>query len=145
MHDDRIDGTRQESILFQTLYIHLVNHTDIRQADTSLFFRKNCLGIYSSQCVYLKHPIHRRAKPITMPLAPSAGAKPHQPNQSIYSSPTRKHAICGSHCLDLILSPKSTVIGCTRKTAARIGCGVKSRSSSFRRVTWETRSPWIAT
>ncbi|KAF9044534.1 Rho GTPase activation protein [Hymenopellis radicata] len=37
-----------ESILFQTLYIHLVNHTDIRQADTSLFFRKNCLGIYSS-------------------------------------------------------------------------------------------------
>lgn len=35
-----------ESILYQTLYIHLLNHTDIRQADTSLFFRQNCLSIY---------------------------------------------------------------------------------------------------
>ncbi|KAJ6604651.1 GTPase activating protein [Mycena vulgaris] len=35
-----------EIILYQTLYIHLLNHTDIRQADSSLFFRKDCLGIY---------------------------------------------------------------------------------------------------
>ncbi|KAJ7293577.1 GTPase activating protein [Mycena rebaudengoi] len=35
-----------ETILYQTLYIHLLNHTDIRQADSSLFFRKDCLGIY---------------------------------------------------------------------------------------------------
>ncbi|KAJ7169899.1 Rho GTPase activation protein [Mycena filopes] len=35
-----------ENILYQTLYIHLLNHTDIRQADSSLFFRKDCLGIY---------------------------------------------------------------------------------------------------
>ncbi|KAK7064231.1 GTPase activating protein [Favolaschia claudopus] len=35
-----------ETILYQTLYIHLLNHTDIRPADSSLFFRKDCLGIY---------------------------------------------------------------------------------------------------
>ncbi|KAF8216242.1 Rho GTPase activation protein [Mycena galopus ATCC 62051] len=35
-----------QNILYQTLYIHLLNHTDIRQADSSLFFRKDCLGIY---------------------------------------------------------------------------------------------------
>ncbi|KAF7320342.1 Elongation of fatty acids protein [Mycena kentingensis (nom. inval.)] len=36
-----------ETILYQTLFIHLLNHTDIRLADPSLFFRKDCLGIYS--------------------------------------------------------------------------------------------------
>lgn len=35
-----------ESILYQTIYIHLLCQTDIRQADSSLFFRKECLGIY---------------------------------------------------------------------------------------------------
>ncbi|KAG5647991.1 hypothetical protein DXG03_007025 [Asterophora parasitica] len=35
-----------ESILYQTVYIHLLNQTDVRQADSSLFFRKECLGIY---------------------------------------------------------------------------------------------------
>ncbi|KAF5370234.1 hypothetical protein D9615_010078 [Tricholomella constricta] len=35
-----------ESILYQTVYIHLLNQTDVRQADASLFFRKECLGIY---------------------------------------------------------------------------------------------------
>ncbi|KAF9459914.1 Rho GTPase activation protein [Collybia nuda] len=35
-----------ESILYQTIYIHLLNQTDIRQADSSLFFRKECIGIY---------------------------------------------------------------------------------------------------
>ncbi|KAK0478352.1 GTPase activating protein [Armillaria novae-zelandiae] len=55
-----------ESILYRTLYIHLVNHTDIRHADTSLFFRKHCLGIYcinqrwcspnTTEPVYLQFP-----------------------------------------------------------------------------------------
>ncbi|KAF8168097.1 Rho GTPase activation protein [Crassisporium funariophilum] len=35
-----------ESILYQTVYIHLLNQTDIRQADTSLFYRKDCVGIF---------------------------------------------------------------------------------------------------
>ncbi|KAJ7597039.1 GTPase activating protein [Mycena floridula] len=34
------------STLYQTLYIHLLNHTDVRQADQSLFFKQNCIGIY---------------------------------------------------------------------------------------------------
>ena len=38
--------TVQETILYQTVYIHLLNHSDIRTADGSLFFRKDCLGIY---------------------------------------------------------------------------------------------------
>ncbi|KAG6851059.1 hypothetical protein H0H93_002951 [Arthromyces matolae] len=33
--------------LYQTVYIHLLNHTDIRQADLSLFEKKDCLSIYS--------------------------------------------------------------------------------------------------
>ncbi|KIM48201.1 hypothetical protein M413DRAFT_224313 [Hebeloma cylindrosporum] len=36
-----------ESILYQTIYIHLLNQTDIRQTDNSLFYRKDCLGIFS--------------------------------------------------------------------------------------------------
>ncbi|EAU93112.2 GTPase activating protein [Coprinopsis cinerea okayama7 len=35
-----------ESILYQTVYIHLLNQTDIRPADPSLFFRKDCIGLY---------------------------------------------------------------------------------------------------
>ena len=36
----------QESILHQTVYIHLLNQTDIRQVHTSLFYRKDCIGIF---------------------------------------------------------------------------------------------------
>ncbi|TFK41156.1 Rho GTPase activation protein [Crucibulum laeve] len=35
-----------DSILYQTVYIHLLHQTDIRHADSSLFFRKDCLAIY---------------------------------------------------------------------------------------------------
>ncbi|KAF9453816.1 Rho GTPase activation protein [Macrolepiota fuliginosa MF-IS2] len=38
-----------ESILFQTVYIHLLRQTDIRPVDNSLFFRKDCVAIYSTQ------------------------------------------------------------------------------------------------
>ncbi|KIJ68451.1 hypothetical protein HYDPIDRAFT_46759, partial [Hydnomerulius pinastri MD-312] len=37
-----------ETILYQTIYIHMLNHTDIRQADPSMFLRKNCIGISSA-------------------------------------------------------------------------------------------------
>ncbi|KAG6381176.1 GTPase activating protein [Boletus reticuloceps] len=37
-----------ETILCQTVYLHMLNHTDIRYADPSLFFRKNCIGISSA-------------------------------------------------------------------------------------------------
>ncbi|KAI0068193.1 Rho GTPase activation protein [Artomyces pyxidatus] len=36
----------EETILFQCVYLHLLNHTDIRLADRSLFFRKDCVGIH---------------------------------------------------------------------------------------------------
>ncbi|KAF6766033.1 GTPase activating protein [Ephemerocybe angulata] len=35
-----------EAILYQTVYLHLLNQTDIRHADSSLFFRKDCVGLY---------------------------------------------------------------------------------------------------
>ncbi|CAK5264411.1 unnamed protein product [Mycena citricolor] len=35
-----------DSFLFQTVFIHLLNNTDIRFTDRSLFFRKDCLGIF---------------------------------------------------------------------------------------------------
>ncbi|KAH7883586.1 Rho GTPase activation protein [Phlebopus sp. FC_14] len=37
-----------ETILYQTIYVHMLNHTDIRHADPSLFLRKNCIGISSA-------------------------------------------------------------------------------------------------
>ncbi|KAF9241382.1 GTPase activating protein [Melanogaster broomeanus] len=37
-----------ETILYQTIYLHMLNHTDIRHADSSLFFHKNCIGIFSA-------------------------------------------------------------------------------------------------
>jgi len=36
----------QEAILYQTVYLHLLNQTDIRQTDPSLFFRKDCIGLH---------------------------------------------------------------------------------------------------
>ncbi|KAF8274095.1 Rho GTPase activation protein [Lactarius quietus] len=38
----------EEAILFQSVHLHLLLHTDIRPADQSLFFRKDCLGIHCS-------------------------------------------------------------------------------------------------
>ncbi|TFL06548.1 Rho GTPase activation protein [Pterulicium gracile] len=37
-----------DSFLYQTIFLHLLNHTDIRQVDTSLFLRKDCIAIYST-------------------------------------------------------------------------------------------------
>lgn len=37
-----LDGT----MLYQTVFVHLLKQTDIRVTDNSLFFRKACLGIY---------------------------------------------------------------------------------------------------
>ncbi|KAF5390273.1 hypothetical protein D9757_002936 [Collybiopsis confluens] len=34
--------------MYQTVYCHLLNQSDVRLADTSLFFRKNCLTIHCS-------------------------------------------------------------------------------------------------
>ncbi|ESK88880.1 gtpase activating protein [Moniliophthora roreri MCA 2997] len=35
-----------ESILYQSIFIHLLHHSDIRHAHPSLFQRKNCLAVY---------------------------------------------------------------------------------------------------
>ncbi|KAG1757575.1 Rho GTPase activation protein [Suillus lakei] len=37
-----------ETILYQTIYIHMLNHFDIRHADSSLFLRKNCMALASA-------------------------------------------------------------------------------------------------
>lgn len=37
-----------ETILYQTIYIHMLNHFDIRHADSSLFLRKNCMALTSA-------------------------------------------------------------------------------------------------
>lgn len=42
-------------MLYQTIYIHMLNHTDIRHADPSVFLRKNCIGIISAGQVYPYH------------------------------------------------------------------------------------------
>ncbi|KAF9015162.1 Rho GTPase activation protein [Cyathus striatus] len=55
----------EDSILYQTVYIHLLHQTDVRQVDDSLFFRKGCLGIYCINgqrwtCTHLNEPIYLR-------------------------------------------------------------------------------------
>lgn len=37
-----------ETILYQTIYVHMLNHFDIRHADSSLFLRKNCMALTSA-------------------------------------------------------------------------------------------------
>lgn len=48
----------QESILFQTVYIHLLRQTDIHAADNSVFFRKDCIAIDSTEYVYVPFSYH---------------------------------------------------------------------------------------
>ncbi|KAF9526482.1 Rho GTPase activation protein [Crepidotus variabilis] len=35
-----------ETMLYQTVYIHLLNQTDIRPTEPSLYYRKDCIGIF---------------------------------------------------------------------------------------------------
>ena len=44
----QLNALVKEAILFQSVHLHLLLHTDIRPADQSLFFRKDCLGIHCS-------------------------------------------------------------------------------------------------
>jgi hypothetical protein len=46
----------QETILYQTIYIHMLNHFDIRLADSSLFLRKNCMALASAGQV-ISYPV----------------------------------------------------------------------------------------
>ena len=50
----------QEAILYQTVYLHLLNQTDIRPADPSLFFRKDCVGLY---CIAWVAPVRVSPSP----------------------------------------------------------------------------------
>ena len=37
----------QDTILYRSIYMYLLNHTDIRAVHPSLFERKNCLAVFS--------------------------------------------------------------------------------------------------
>ena len=37
----------QDTILYRSIYMYLLNHTDIRTVHRSLFERRNCLAIFS--------------------------------------------------------------------------------------------------
>lgn len=36
----------QNTVLYASIYVHVLNHTDIRQVHRSLFDRKDCLGLF---------------------------------------------------------------------------------------------------
>ncbi|KAF8846384.1 Rho GTPase activation protein [Paxillus ammoniavirescens] len=44
----RLNIYLEETILYQTIYLHMLSHTDIRHADPSMFLRKDCIGIFSA-------------------------------------------------------------------------------------------------
>lgn len=50
----------QDTILYRSIYMYLLNHTDIRVVHRSLFEKKNCLAIFSVAYVYP----HRYALPV---------------------------------------------------------------------------------
>jgi hypothetical protein len=86
----------KESILYQTLYIHLLNHTDIRPADTSVFFLKECLGIY---CVAYVLAFSSATKSCLKPFpADNDGVRTTAPSPSTLGTQTLTLAIRGSSC-----------------------------------------------
>ncbi|KIK93739.1 hypothetical protein PAXRUDRAFT_144401 [Paxillus rubicundulus Ve08.2h10] len=44
----RLNIYLEETILYQTIYLHMLSHTDIRHADPSMFLRKDCIGMFSA-------------------------------------------------------------------------------------------------
>lgn len=41
-------GVYQNTVLYASIFVHVLNHTDIRHVHRSLFDRKDCLGLFCS-------------------------------------------------------------------------------------------------
>jgi hypothetical protein len=83
----------QETILYQTIYIHMLNHFDIRHADSSLFLRKNCMALTSAGQV-VSYPVCGTADE-TVIKEDSGGALQLTKSPSISNLKTPIRAILG--------------------------------------------------
>jgi hypothetical protein len=83
----------QQTVLYQTVHVHLLNQTDIRHADNSLFLRKDGLGIYCLACVSQLSSILRLN--IASNIVVRDGVQPILTNQSTCNSAIQRQAIYG--------------------------------------------------
>lgn len=82
----------KETILYQTVYVHRLRHSDIRHADTSLFQRKDCIGIYRVAYVSLSHKFIHLLKRLT---EGNGGTHHRPPSLSICNFLILRQAIYG--------------------------------------------------
>lgn len=116
----------KETILYQTVYLHMLNHTDIRYADPSLFLRKNCIGISSAGCGFIFLPSFSLVDPWN--TVDNDGLPVPAPNRCIFTLVILMLVTRGSFSFDPMPGPRYTVNNAFHQMADCIACGVKSNS-----------------
>lgn len=111
----------QETILYQTIYIHMLNHFDIRLADSSLFLRKNCMALASAGQVMSYHVCFTDNE-ITIKEGSGGALQPTQ-SPSIFNLKTPILAIPGWFCYDHILNRRYMARHLSHGMAGSTACG----------------------
>ena len=116
----------KETILYQTVYLHMLNHTDIRYADPSLFFRKNCIGISSAGCAFLLFPYFSSVDPRI--AVGNDGVPVPALNRSIFTLVIQMLATLGLFSFDPMRGQRFTANLPFLRMADYIACGGKLSS-----------------
>ena len=104
----------------------MLNHTDIRYADPSLFLRKNCIGISSARCSFLFLPFFFPADPGN--TVDNDGIPVPAPNRYIFTLAIQMLATLGSFSFDPMLGQRCTVNLILLQMMDCIACGGKLSS-----------------
>jgi hypothetical protein len=111
----------QETILYQTIYIHMLNHFDIRHADSSLFLRKNCMALASAGQV-ISYPVSGTGNEIAIKEG-SGGALQLTQSPSISNLKMLIRAILGWFCYDHTLNRRYMARRLSHGMAGSTACG----------------------
>lgn len=117
----------QESILYQTLYIHLLHQTDIHIADYSMFFSSDCLAIYAAACVPHLFVAIRVLTHSHLVVSDGPIRAEHRPSPSFSNCGPWIRVGRGWPSYGATLSPKSTAAFSRPPMAVCTECGVKSK------------------
>ena len=112
--------TFQESILYHSTVVNQLHHTDIRLADSSLFFRKDVIAISLPPCVALPSPSY------VTHLQSEEGQALRSRSRFTSSSSPPNSAMLGSYYCALTLLQKSMAGICSLKMVVRTVCGDRS-------------------
>ena len=104
----------------------MLNHTDIRYTDPSLFLRKNCIGISSAGYSFLLLPFLSPVDPRN--TVANDGVLVLALNRCIYTLAIRMLATLGSFSFDPMPGPRYTDNLTFLQMAGCIACGDKSSS-----------------